>query len=387
MKRIVTPRRSNWIKRVEDIGFSFHTLPDGTADPMYWDEGHAYEFSLKEIDVIEDASQVLYRMCLSAVDYVIKKGLMGKLGIPEGFRASVHQSWVDQDIDLYGRFDFAFDQSGVPKMLEFNADTPTSLFESSVVQWYWLEDTNAATGSEFDQFNSIHEKLEGTLRDISRTYIHGVDSMYFSCMKNTDEDRVTVDYIRDVATQAGLRTKFINIEDIGWNGRTFTDLDEHPIRTIFKLYPWEFLVRDEFGKHLLNKCWDIIEPTWKMILSNKGLLPILWEMYPNHPNLLPAYWEPGKLGNTYVKKPLLSREGADITIVRDGIETISDHTANYGQFGYVYQEYLPLVSFDGAYPILGSWIIGGRACGLGIREDKNLITGNNSHFVPHYFVE
>lgn len=189
-----------------------------------------------------------------------------------------------------------------------------------------------------------------------------------------------------MAIQAGLHTNFINIEDIGWNGKTFTDLNERAIRTIFKLYPWEFLVKDQFSSHLLTDCWDIIEPAWKMILSNKGILPILWEMYPNHPNLLPAYFDPGKLGSTYVRKPLFSREGANVSIIRDGVETNSIDL-NYGKDGYIYQQYLPITKFDDAYPVLGSWIVGGRACGLGIREDTNEITANGSHFIPHYFVE
>jgi glutathionylspermidine synthase len=36
---------------------------------------------------------------------------------------------------LYGRFDLAYRGDGPPKLLEYNADTPTALFEAAVVQW------------------------------------------------------------------------------------------------------------------------------------------------------------------------------------------------------------------------------------------------------------
>lgn len=385
MQRISVPKRDNWVKRVEDLGFYFHTIEEEGVDPTYWDESHAYQFTSAEIDKIDDATRLLYRMSLSAVDRVIRTGDLARFKIPEEFWPLVTRSWERQDLDMYGRFDLAFDSTGTPKMLEFNADTPTSLFEASVVQWFWLEDYMKASGKKLDQFNSIHEKLSEVIKCIGNKYLAG-NPWYFSSVRESVEDRCTADYLQDLATQQGFKTQHIDIEDIGWNGQYFTDLDEKRIQTIFKLYPWEFLVREDFGKFMLGEPWNVIEPAWKLILSNKEILTVLWEMYPGHPNLLATYKDPTKLGSTYVKKPLLSREGADITIVRDNVETTS-HSAAYGQEGYIFQEYLPLAKFDNFTPILGSWVVGGEPAGLGIREDLNEITGNNSHFIPHFFDE
>jgi glutathionylspermidine synthase len=36
--------------------------------------------------------------------------------------------------------------------------------------------------------------------------------------------------------------------------------------------------------------------------------------------------------------------------------------------------------------VVGSWIIGDEAAGIGIREDESPITKNTSRFLPHYFV-
>lgn len=385
MERITVPKRTDWVQRVEHLGFRFHTINEEGIDPIYWDESKAYQFTSDEIDTIDDATRLLYRMCLSAVDRVIRTQDLARFKIPEEFWPLVTDSWNRQDLDMYGRFDLAFDENGTPKMLEFNADTPTSLFEASVVQWFWLEDYRKSIGANLDQFNSIHEKLEQVIKCIGNKYLAG-NTWWFSSVRESVEDRCTVDYLQDIATQQGFKTDHISVEDIGWNGSYFTDLDEKRIQTIFKLYPWEFLVREEFGKFMTKEPWTVIEPAWKLILSNKEILTVLWEMYPGHPNLLPTYHDPAKLGTSFVKKPLLSREGADITIVRDNT-VVKSHSADYGQEGYIYQQYLPLKKFAGMTPILGSWVVGGEPAGLGIREDTNEITGNNSHFIPHFFSE
>jgi glutathionylspermidine synthase len=120
-----------------------------------------------------------------------------------------------------------------------------------------------------------------------------------------------------------------------------------------------------------------------MILSNKGLLALLWERFPWHPNLLPTYFDRDRMGDAYAKKPLLSREGANITIVTP--QAVSMTPGPYGESGYVYQAYAPLPEFDGWHPVIGSWIVGDEPAGIGIRESTELITDDNSLFVPHFF--
>lgn len=387
MKRITVTPRANWQSEVEKIGFYWHTLAtDPGVDPTYWDEGHAYEFTANEVDTIEEATQVLYRMCLSAVDYAIEQKMLNKLAIPVAFHKLIEDSWKRQDIDLYGRFDFALDGNGIPKMLEYNADTPTGLLEASVAQWFWMEEYAKSSGQTLDQFNSMHERLIDCLRDIGGKLLGPSETMYFSTFSESTEDLGTTEYLRDLAIQAGLNTEFIDIQQIGWNGRVFTDINEKPITTIFKLYPWEWLIREEFGQFMSTGPWDVIEPAWKLVLSNKGILPILWELYPDHENLLPSYWQSAPLNGDYVEKPMLAREGADVKIIRGGKVTSQGVVRGYDKLAPpVYQQYLSLPKFDGMTPIIGSWIIGGRPSGMGIREDINEVTGNTSRFVPHFF--
>jgi glutathionylspermidine synthase len=196
---------------------------------------------------------------------------------------------------------------------------------------------------------------------------------------------MTATYMRDVAMQAGLATEYIHVEDIGWNAprRQFVDLAERPMGHVFKLYPWEWMLREKFGPNLTQTPVQWIEPPWKMLLSNKALLPLLWELNPNHPNLLPASWNP--LPGAYVCKPIFGREGANIAVVNDG-KVVLETEGPYRGGASVYQEFFPTPRFEGNTIVIGSWLVDGTACGIGIREEESLITQNTSRFVPHSFM-
>lgn len=374
MKRIISSERPDWRKIVESQGMTFHTADD----VKYWDESVYYQFSPKEVDVMEAATNELHRICLEAVQNVIDNNRYSELQIPPAAVPLIEHSWNNETPAIYGRFDLCFDGKGEPKMLEYNADTPTSLLEAAVVQWNWLESEHPGG----DQFNSIHEKLIAKWTELADYLKAG--ALYFTYM-DTEEDYMNVTYMRDTAHQAGLKTKEIAIEDIGYDSKDqlFVDKDYMTMHNIFKLYPWEWLLNDQFGSHLSktmdNTFW--IEPPWKMILSNKGILPILWELNPDHPNLLPAYFSPEKLGKSYVKKPFYSREGANISIHDENNPCSTD--GKYGDRGYIYQAFAPLPNFDNNFPVIGSWVIDGESAGIGIRESNSLITNNMSRFIPH----
>jgi len=373
MQRIITNPRNNWQAAVEQLGFGFHT-----TNVPYWDESAYYEFKMDEILFIEKASAELWDLCLGAVQHVMDNNLYGKFAIPASFIPYIEKTWMEDHPAIYGRFDFCY-KDGRLKLLEFNADTPTSLYEAGIVQWFWLQDFDKSK----DQFNSIHEKLIAYWKYLKNYFYPGV--LHFSCVKQSLEDLTNTEYMRDCAIQGGLDTKLIFIDDIGWDQDTqlFVDMEDGPIKNIFKLYPWEWMVKDEFGENILtdrNRTYWV-EPAWKMILSNKAILPVLWELYPDCPYLLPAYFERGPLTN-YVKKPILSREGANIDVVQNNA-VVQQTPGEYGAEGYIYQELCSLPSFGGNYPVIGSWIIGQEPAGMGIREAKGLVTDNMSRFVPH----
>ena len=376
MKRIGIVPRPNWQREAERLGLVFHT-PEGRT---YWVESACYHFSLREIEVIEAATAELQRLCLLAAQDVIDNDRFAEFHIPEAAWPVIKQAWEAEPPSIYGRFDLCYDGVNPPTLLEYNANTPTGLLEASVVQWYWRREAMPAT----DQFNSIHEKLISQWGDI-KPYLKG-DLLYFASMRN-DEDAMTATYLRDTAQQAGIATASLFVRDIGWNGgrREFRDPEERRIQSVFALYPWEWLLKDFSGPILETYGETIwIEPIWKMLWSNKALLAVLWELFPGHPNLLEAHLGGPCAMAEFVKKPLLSREGANVTIHRRDGDTATDGT--YGEEGFVWQAVAPDAVFDGKWPVLGSWLITDRGpAGIGIRESDGPITDNLSRFVPHYF--
>jgi glutathionylspermidine synthase len=431
MKRIPLSPRLDWREKVSAAGLTFHS-PRAMFPQTYWDESAAYQFTAREADTLEAAANQLQEMCLAAAQHVIDKQRYAELAIPTEAIPLIEWAWNQEPPAIYGRFDISWagEQSGAPpKLLEYNADTPTTLLEAAVIQWTWLEEVaQHLPGMSFlhkaDQFNSIHDRLIAKWKDVAR-YLK--QPVYFTALQSNPpdpdtaldlaEDYLTTIYLRDTANQAGIATRSIALQDIGWNQdrQAFVDADpeENQILSLFKLYPWEAMVAEEFGPAALatyrQMTW--IEPIWKMLLSNKGILPILWELYPGHELLLEAHFEPppstwtpvvtasaqpssfngltsGGL-TSYVRKPLHSREGANIQIVRPNASLIAT-PGPYGDGPFIRQALAPPAVFlnpldQPRYPILGLWMIDQECGGMGIRESAGPITDNLSSFVPHFF--
>ena len=377
MRRVATNPRTDWRAKVEGLGLTFHTLEGQT----YWNEAAAYEFDAAEIGTLEATAAELHEMCLAVVERTIERGDLGRMGIPEAAHRAISESWEADPPSLYGRFDLAFDGMGTPKLLEYNADTPTSLLEAAVVQWHWLEEVRP----EADQFNSLWEGLVEKWRALAIEGYVGDGPVHFACM-DAAEDLMTTAVLMDTAREAGLNPVLLAMRAIGWDldAEFFVDADLRPIRTLFKLYPWEWILQDRFGPRALRTLSQVqwIEPIWKMALSNKAVLALLWETFPDHPALLPAYLDGPRDLDEYVRKPLLGREGANVALhLRQG------RIERPGPYGgaCVYQGYTPLPVFEGNHAVIGAWIVGGEPRGIGVRESDGPITEDTARFVPHYF--
>jgi glutathionylspermidine synthase len=386
MERIAVEPRTDWRETAEAHGFRFHTIDD----EVYWDESAYYRFSMRQIEEdVEDTSAELEQMCFQVIERALAdEEVLRRIGIPEAFWDFIADTWSQQHHNLYGRFDFAYDGNSPAKLFEYNADTPTSLYETAVFQWVWLEQAieRGLIPESSDQFNSLHEALTGAF---SQMGLRGI--LHLACCKESEEDEGTVEYMADCARQGGVETRLIYVEDIGLDSEgRFTDMQDELIHNLFKLYPWEWIMIDTFGESVPNSNTRFIEPGWKSILSNKGLLPLLWEMFEGHPNLLPAWFEgdpsAAELGGDYVRKPLFSREGANVELFQGGKRKVAVD-GDYGAEGYIVQALHPLPEFDGNYPMVGSWMVASQPSGIGIREDTSLITGNNARFLPHIIIE
>jgi len=390
MKRITCSERAHWRAFAEEVGFGFHTI-DGEP---YWNESAYYQFRLQQIEEdIETPTEELHDMIMDMVgDITRSEEMLTQLNIPCDYWSYVWNSWSDREPHLYGRMDFSYNGSGPAKLLELNYDTPTSLFETGFFQWVWLEEQIQAgvLPSDADQFNSLQDKIEQAFRELLLP-----NPFYFASVKDSAEDKGTVDYLMDLAVQSGMDVRYVAIEDIGEVDGQMVDLDNTSIEGLFKLYPWEFMVQEEFARVLYTSRTKILEPGWKMLLSNKGILPLLWQRYPHHPNLLPAFFEDEAnlpLSAGWVRKPLFSREGANIQLIdREGRSLAVD--GPYGTGRFIRQEFAPLPKFydqknnQDVFTLVGSWMVGDCAAGVGIREDVSLITKDSSRFVPHIILD
>lgn len=306
--------------------------------------------------------------------------------IPAEAEGAIRQSWEAEPPALYGRLDLAYDGAAI-KLLEYNADTPTSLLEASVIQWRWLENRFP----QADQWNAIHERLVAKWRDL-KPYLSR--TLYFA-HDGADEDALTVAYLADTAREAGLDTATLPMARLGWNAARgcFVDERERAVESLFKLYPWETLLREPFGAHALRSMargrhpergrtqW--IEPVWKMLWSNKALLAVLWALYSDHPLLLPAFLDGPRGMTAFVRKPLLGREGANVSWT-DGARTVETAGA-FADGPWVYQALASPAQADGYWAVLGVWMVDGEPCGLGMREGATPVIRNTDRFVPHLF--
>jgi glutathionylspermidine synthase len=376
MKRYTASPRKNWREITQKQGLTYSRLPDGSD---YWNESAFYALSKRDVQTLERATERLQNMCLAAGQYIIDNKRWRDFGIRGDVGPLIERTWIDEPPALYGRMDLAYNGNEEPKLLEYNADTPTALVEASVIQWYWLQDCFRKS----DQFNSLHDKLVAKWRDL-KNY---VKAPVFFTHCDLEEDMMTVCYLRQTAEEAGIKTVGMLMSQLGYDSRKgcFVGLEGERAGTIFKLYPWEMMVNEMFWRNLLERFpepqW--IEPIWKMMWSNKALLAMLWEMYPNHENLLPTYLDGPREMVNFVRKPKLGREGANVSVYSSGIP-VQETQGAYADSGWVYQATTTSTKIGDKYAVIGSWEIADQGtAGVGIRESNSMIVGNTSAFVPH----
>lgn len=395
MKRLSISARPNWLDQLVSEGILWTTTEVGP----YWTEAMEtpkyYELTRNEQELLEKAGNEIHGMCMETVEWLINETSdtqfhqwMDRFDIPRPIRQHIRHSWNNDEWGIYGRFDFVLTKDG-PKMLEYNADTPTTLIESAISQWNWFTDNQDKFKNHY-QFNEIHEALVRHWSDI--TDPNHTDNpikgpLHLAAFSQVD-DYATVMYMAETAKEAGHNIKVIDIETIGVDDRhDFVDSNGCYIENCFKLYPWEWMMEDEYGALIPSSDTRFIEPSWKMILSNKAILALLWERYPNCQFLVPSYLKhntPEKLEGKWVHKPLLSREGSNVTIMDEASgKALVDIEGPYGDGEFVCQKYIEWVDYDGKYPMMGVWMVGCDAVGLGIREDDQVVTQNNSRFIPH----
>lgn len=400
MQRIDLPERPNWKESAKKDGFHFHSMHGAP----YWDETSAYRFTAAEIEnLICQPATELHAMCREAAARIAgSEKLMDRLCIPAPHRDFVARSLRDDEPEIFGRFDFIHNGNGPAKMIEYNADTPGALFESSTFQHQWLEEQIDAghLPQDASQLNAIHQALVARFSEIfsPRTDIHFTS---LGGHEENPEDYLVTERLTWAAREAGMTPHYTELEDIGLTtAGQFADAEDRVIRSLFKLYPWEDMLRDEFGAYLATAECRFLEPPWKALLSNKGILPVLWEMFEGHPNLLPAFFAEDvaagapivarseeALEQGHVAKPIFSRQGSTVEIVENGMLAEQSADQDFDEHPKILQAYHPAPVMGGFRPVLGAWIIGRTCAGLGILEDRGRITQHLSRFKPHFVLD
>jgi len=376
---------------LESVGFIWHKDSDESA----YIADEILEINEAEAEAFYEAGNELYEMFIKGAEYVIENNLFSELNIPDSLVGMVKKSWEnDVHWHLYGRFDFAGGIDGKPiKLLEFNADTPTSVFESAIIQWAILKYNG------FDahrQFNSLYESLgenfkrlmtlEESTQNFASYNAEASFKILFSCMNGSIEDENTTRLLEYIATEAGYDCDFEFVENVAFSADGIFKDDEY-FEFWFKLIPWEYIAKDEpelakiLNTIMQNEKAIILNPAYCLLFQSKAMLKILWDLYPNHPLLLESSFEPLQ-NKKQIQKVTLGREGANSAILDAKGNVEFEKSGGYGEYKSIYQEFVELPKdTEGRYYQAGVFYAY-ESCALGFRRG-GLILDNGAKFVGH----
>ncbi|MGZ5208523.1 MAG: glutathionylspermidine synthase family protein [Sulfuricurvum sp.] len=375
---------------LEQIGFKWHTDSDETkyvADELVI-------VSDREAEAYYDVVNELYDMYATAAQHVIDNNLFFELGIPFNLIEAIKKSW-DNDVHwhLYGRFDLAGGIDGKPiKLIEFNADTPTALFETAILQWALLKHNNM---DEERQFNNIYEAISNNFRrlvtlfddpDEFEKHYDGWKILFSSVSGNIEEEN-TVRLLQQMAIDAGFETGFEPLGGVKFDEEGIYDAHDVPYEYWFKLYPWEDIAIEENELAVLlttimnNQKAILLNPAYTLLFQSKGMLKILWDLFPDSPYLLKTSFEPLQ-GVPCVEKRMFGREGANVKILDATGTTIEANDGPYGNFKPIYQEYVEFPKDAAGNSYQAGVFFAYEACGIGFRRGGKILN-NMSKFVGH----
>lgn len=371
MKRIAVAERADWKARVEKQGLLWHTDDDGNET---WNEHAAYLLSLAEVEKLFRAASELAKLYHRAAEHVVKKKLWPLIGLQDRETQLLRSSWERSEWSLHGRFDFLFDTQGCPRLLEYNAETALSLVETAVIQRRW----RAEVMPQHKQCNQLEEALVQAWRDSGFKHVH------CAWRPRHVEVEGTVRYMAQLMRSVGIQATLMAMHRMGWNSREdkFVDQDGNPITHCFKLYPWEWMLREPFAHRVEASGCLFIEPPWRLLLGSKGILCVLSELFGDHPSVVTCQTSPEHLGSHFVSKPLFGHEGHNVAIHRSG-EVSETLSGEYGDEPKVYQAFVESPRYDSFLPQFGVWMVCEEPVAICVRETQGSIISAKSAFVPH----
>ena len=378
---------------LEKLGFTWHTDSDGTK----YINDELVEISQLEAEAYYEASNEIYDMYVEAAQFVIDNDLFFELGIPFNLIESIKKSWEnDVHWHIYGRFDLAGGIDNEPiKLIEFNADTPTSLFETALLQWALLKQNNM---DEKQQFNNVYENISQNFKrlitlfeetTLFEKYYDGW-KILFSSVEGNDEEEATTRLLQQMATDAGFNTSFEYLQNVKFDDNGIFDTHDNKYEYWFKLYPWEDIGSDEpeLATTLTNIIQKqeaiILNPAYTLLFQSKGIMKIMYDLFPESPYLLKTSFEPLK-NIKQVEKTVFGREGANTKIIDTSGDIIEEINGPYSNYKKVYQEYVEFNKDVKGAKYQAGVFFAYEACGLSFRKGSEIMD-NMSKFVGHVII-
>lgn len=385
--RKITPLSRDYL---EQIGFSWHTDEDGSD----YIESELVELTQEEAEAFYAAANELYDMYVAAAQYVIDNDLFSELEIPFNLIEAIKMSWEnDVHWHLYGRFDLAGGIDGKPiKLIEFNADTPTCLFETAILQWAALKQNSLDEGR---QFNNLYEALSENFKRLVTLgeETEEFENLYegwkilFSSVRGLDEEEKTVRLLQSAAEAAGFVTNFAYADEVEFDDESGIWFNGENYEYWFKLIPWESIAIEESALALYltnimkNQKAIILNPAYTLLFQSKGIMKVLWDLFPNHPLLLQSDFT--SLPNVkQVRKPFLAREGANVTIFDENGRVVANNGGEYEEGKFLWQEFNEFCKDEAGAKYQAGVFFAYEACALGFRKGGEIL-GNSSKFVGH----
>ena len=375
---------------LEEIGFTWHTDTDGSK---YVNDA-LVQITQEEAEAYYTATNEIYDMYVQAAEYVIENDLFFELGIPFNLIEMIKKSWEnDVHWHIYGRFDLAGGIDGDPiKLIEFNADTPTSLFETALLQWALLKENNM---DEAKQFNDVYEAIKNNFKRLITLFddVENFEEHYdgwkilFSSIDGNEEEEVTTKLLQQIATDAGFNTSFEYLGNVEFTDEGIFDAQGNQYEYWFKLYPWEDMGSDEgelatiLTTIMQNQKAIILNPAYTLLFQSKGMLKILSDMFPDSPYILRCSDEPLK-GIKQVEKTVFGREGANTKIISQNGDILTQTDGIYDNYKKIYQEYVEFPQDAQGDKYQAGVFFAYEACGLSFRKGAEILD-NMSKFVGH----
>lgn len=397
MKRVSVAPRDDYLSRASKSGVYNieRTLSNGEKN-YTWDESSAYLIDREEVDYIIDSISPIISMSYEALDFLLD-GEWGTFGVSRPFFEYIRNTFDDQELDLFTRYDFAYMNNGELKLVGIEADSPRGLIETAQVQrtWLWDKFSSRAEEGKITQLNRIQELTNSTFRQLLKE--SSSNTLHIARGDSRGEDWITSAFLKGIARDAGWHAIDSRMKEIRWDvvNKLWVDGKNNEITNLYKHYPWDMMLRQKIAKDMIinsNQLERVLEPSWKMLFSSRVMLPALYELFPKSDVLSPAYMQYEKhLGDSYVTSTLLPLTSRNEMALLSGRSFTSwgETPKNFdNQRSLTYRKLeVPKRYKDkhGGYRFIyvSAYTVAGQLAGIGMRETKMPLLGAHTTFRPH----